>query len=248
MQTAFTSQPPDLLKLLANKVRWQLVSALTDSDYRVLELVHLLGQPFNLISYHLKKLREAQVVNMRRSDADGRDLYYSLDLDLLQAGYLAAGQALHPALGIPPTQTASKAVRVLFLCTGNSARSQMAEGLLRHLGGDQVEVYSAGSQPATLHPQAVKALAKIGVDISAQRAKHLDEFRGQRFDYVITVCDRVREVCPTFPGDPQTIHWSFADPAALEDGQARARAFAQTAQQLATRIRYLKIFTPNPAN
>ena len=129
--------------------------------------------------------------------------------------------------------------QVLILCTGNSARSQMAEGILRHFGGERVVVVSAGTQPAEVHPDAVRAMTAIGIDISQQQSKHLDTFADQSFDYIITVCDRVREICPIFPNDPEQIHWSFADPAAVEDSLVRERAFQQTAQQLVTRTRHL---------
>jgi protein-tyrosine-phosphatase len=116
----------------------------------------------------------------------------------------------------------------------------MAEGLLRHLAGDRVEVFSAGSEPASVHPLAVKVMSEIGVDLSKQRSKHLNEFTGQPFDYIVTVCDRVREVCPVFPGDPEQIHWSFPDPAAVEGSLAnQKKAFADTLNQLTTRIKYL---------
>ncbi len=241
------SQPPDFLKLLAHDLRWGLVSALARSDHRVNELVRLLDQPMNLVSYHLKQLRDQQLVTERRSSADGRDVYYSLDLDLLRTRYLAAGAALHPVLRTSDSATLEEtpapqvrpSARVLFLCTHNSARSQMAEGILRHLGGGRVAGFSAGSQPAEVHPDAVRAMATIGIDISQQQSKHLDTFVDQSFDYIITVCDRVREVCPLFPNDPERIHWSFADPAALDDVGARERAFQQTAQQLVTRTRHL---------
>lgn len=104
--------------------------------------------------------------------------------------------------------------RVLILCTGNSARSQMAEGLLRALCGDRVEVFSAGTHPVGLNPNAVVALQEIGIDISNHRSKSVDEFAGQSFDYVITVCDNARESCPFFPGAGERIHRSFPDPAA----------------------------------
>ncbi len=115
----------------------------------------------------------------------------------------------------------------------------MAEGILRQLGGNRVAAFSAGSQPTEVHPDAVRAMAAIGIDISQQQSKHLDTFTDQSFDYIITVCDRVREVCPLFPNDPERIHWSFPDPAALEDPAARERAFQQTAQQLVTRTHHL---------
>lgn len=103
--------------------------------------------------------------------------------------------------------------RVLFVCTGNSARSQMAEGLLRRLAGDRFEVFSAGTRPAGLNPHAVAAMREIGIDISGQRSKHVEELTGQHFDYIVTVCDSAREVCPLFPGGGRRLHHSFEDPA-----------------------------------
>ena len=242
--TALSDQTPDFLKLLAHDLRWSLVAALARSDHRVRELVWLLDQPMNLVSYHLKQLRDRHLVTERRSSADGRDVYYSLDLDLLRARYLAAGATLHPALRSGDSAHADDLqdrplTRVLFLCTHNSARSQMAEGIVRHLSGGRVASFSAGSQPAEVHPDAVRAMAAIGIDISQQQSKHLDTFADQSFDFIITVCDRVREACPIFPDDPEQIHWSFADPAVVEDASARERAFQQTAQQLVTRTRHL---------
>jgi len=115
--------------------------------------------------------------------------------------------------------------RVLILCTGNSARSQMAEGLLRELAGDRMDVWSAGSRPSTVNPLAIAAMRERGIDISGHRSKHLDEFRTQPFDMVITVCDNAAESCPVFPGPARRIHWSFPDPAAAEGSQAERLAF-----------------------
>lgn len=109
--------------------------------------------------------------------------------------------------------------KVLFLCTGNSARSQMAEGLLRHIAGDRFEVFSAGTKPVGLNPNAVKAMSEIGIDISGGRSKSVDEFQGQQFDYVFTVCDNARESCPIFLGGGKRIHHSFEDPAAAPLGK-----------------------------
>ena len=103
--------------------------------------------------------------------------------------------------------------RVLILCTGNSARSQMAEGLLRDLAGESYEVFRAGISPSTIRPEAIEAMKEIGIDISSQRSKSVDDFAGQEFNYVITVCDNANENCPIFPGNAKRIHWSFDDPA-----------------------------------
>lgn len=114
--------------------------------------------------------------------------------------------------------------KVLFLCTGNSARSQMAEGLLRHLAGERVEVFSAGSKPSVVNPYAIRAMAQRGIDISGQHSKHLSEFLNQPFDTVITVCDQAAEACPVFPGKAARIHWSFPDPAAVQGSDAEILA------------------------
>ena len=102
--------------------------------------------------------------------------------------------------------------RVLILCTGNSARSQMAEGLLRHMAGDRMEVDSAGTRPGSVRPEAIAVMAELGIDIRGHWSKHVDDFAGQRFDYVITVCDHANESCPVFPAQTRRIHWSFEDP------------------------------------
>jgi arsenate reductase len=107
--------------------------------------------------------------------------------------------------------------RVLILCTGNSARSQMAEGLLRHHAGDRFDVESAGTKPGRVRPEAITAMAELGIDISAHRSKNVDEFAGQKFDYILTVCDHARQSCPVFPGEAIRIHQSFDDPANLDD-------------------------------
>jgi arsenate reductase len=103
--------------------------------------------------------------------------------------------------------------RVLFLCTGNSCRSQMAEGFLRHLAGSRFDVFSAGTHPSRVNPQVIQTMAEIKVDISGHRSKSLDEYLNQKFDYVITVCDSMRESCPVFPNSKKSLHWSFEDPA-----------------------------------
>lgn len=128
--------------------------------------------------------------------------------------------------------------RVLILCTGNSARSQMAEGLLRHDGADKFEVFSAGVEPSHVRPQAVEAMREVGIDISGHRSKSMDEFAGQEFDYVITVCDNANERCPVFPGRTQRIHWSFDDPAAPEGDEATNFAvFRRVRDEIRHRLR-----------
>jgi arsenate reductase len=106
--------------------------------------------------------------------------------------------------------------RVLILCTGNSARSQMAEGLLRHDAGDRFEVESAGTKPSRVRPEAIEAMREIGIDISDHRSKSVDEFTNQSFDYILTVCDHAKESCPLFPGNAIRLHQNFTDPADLE--------------------------------
>lgn len=138
-------------------------------------------------------------------------------------------------------------LRVLFLCTGNSARSQIGEALLRHMSRGRVEVVSAGSRPRPeIHPLARQAVEDLfGLDMAGQRPKPLQDFVDQRFDYVITVCDRAAESCPVFPDDPERIHWSFEDPAAVDgDDEKRRRAFEQTTRDMASRIR---LWTSLPA-
>jgi arsenate reductase len=128
--------------------------------------------------------------------------------------------------------------QVLILCTGNSARSQMAEGLLRQLAGERMDVFSAGSKPSTVNPLAIQVMAERGIDISHQRSKHLNEFLQQPFDEVITVCDQAAEVCPIFPGKAHRIHWSFPDPAAVTGSEAeRLQAFRQVRDSIEERLR-----------
>jgi protein-tyrosine-phosphatase len=135
-----------------------------------------------------------------------------------------------------PTR-ASEPIRVIFVCTGNSARSQMAEALLRRDGGPAFEVVSAGVSPRGVHPMTIAALDKVGIDISGARSKAVGEFLGQRFDYVITVCDRAAEECPVFPGASQRLHWSLEDPAAEPDPPSQRRACERVAEELKTRLR-----------
>jgi arsenate reductase (thioredoxin) len=128
--------------------------------------------------------------------------------------------------------------RVLILCTANSARSQMAEGLLRAIAGDRLEVFSAGAKPAVVNPLAIKAMQERGIDISTHRSKSLTEFLTQPFEYVITVCDNAAESCPVFPGPAKRIHWSFPDPAAVQgNDQERLASFRQVRDALEVQFR-----------
>ena len=238
--------PPDFLELVAHPLRWRLLRELTRSDRAVSELTDRVGAPQNLVSYHLRRLRDGGLVSTRQSAADGRGAYYAIDLAGCEQKLHDAGGALHPALAVQPGALRDvpahrrPAQRVLFLCTGNSARSQIAEALLDQLSDGTIAVASAGSHPKPLHPNAVRVMRSRGIDISANRTKHLDELVGQRFDLIITLCDRVREVCPDFPSQPELVHWSLPDPAAAgASNRASLPAFEQTATELETRIRFL---------
>jgi protein-tyrosine-phosphatase len=239
------SSPPGFLRLAGHPLRWGLLSELARSDRRVGELCALAGRRQSLVSYHLRQLRDGGLVSMRRSAADGRDTYYVLDLTRCGELLSSAGAALHPALAPTPRRRAGREpagtpARVLFLCTGNSARSQMAEALAEQLSAGAVRAASAGSHPKPLHPNAVQVMRERGIDLAGSRSKHLAEFTDRRFDYVISLCDRVREVCPEFPGAPQTIHWSVRDPA-REPGtdDETLPAFERTATELEMRIGFL---------
>jgi ArsR family transcriptional regulator, arsenate/arsenite/antimonite-responsive transcriptional repressor / arsenate reductase (thioredoxin) len=236
------ASPPRFLQLAGHPVRWRLLGELAHSDRRVAELCALLELPQNLVSYHLGRLRAERVVSRRRSAADGRDSYYVLELDRCGELLAGAGIALHPGLRLtqPPAgatvrRARRRRPRVLFLCTGNSARSQIAQALVEQVAAGAIEACSAGSRPKPLHPNAVRVMRERGIDISGRRSKHLDAFARERFDYVISLCDRVREVCPEFPGQPDVIHWSIPDPARADD----AEAFDRTAAELTARIPFL---------
>jgi protein-tyrosine-phosphatase/DNA-binding transcriptional ArsR family regulator len=228
---------PAVLGLAAHPLRWRLLGELAGSDRQVHELTEALGVAQNLVSYHLGQLRTGGLVTARRSSADGRDTYYHLNLARCGQLLADAGGALHPALRLtPPAATVHSGRTVLFLCTGNSARSQMAEALLRKHSGGAVTAHSAGSHPKPLHPHAVTAMAEYGIDLSGARTKHLEEYAGRRFDHVITLCDKVREVCPEFPDHPVPVHWSVPDPAREPDGYP---AFQRVAVDLAARVGFL---------
>jgi protein-tyrosine-phosphatase len=247
LQSAAGSAAPEFLRLAGDPVRWELLRELARSDRRVQELMALVGRPQNVVSYHLGQLRSAGVVSARRSSADGRDAYYRLDLPRIGTSLAETGQALHPGLQLtagvagaacgPPGVAVA---RLLFLCTGNSARSQIAEALAVARSQGRIEAASAGSRPKPIHANTARVLRERGIDVGSRRSKHLSQFTAEQFDLVITLCDKVREVCPEFPGHPGYVHWSIPDPAASgDDDDATWPAFRQTAADVETRVTYL---------
>jgi len=250
-----------VVRLLADPVRWRLMRELASSDRRVRELAAAVGQPQNLVSYHLRQLRLGGLATARRSSFDGRDTYYSLDLEGCAKALAGAAGALHPGLApaspapvgppVPPSAmpefvmpgslvAPGAARRILFVCTGNSGRSPMAEGLLRYRAGARVTAASAGIRPKPVHPHAVAVMRDgYGVDIAGHRPVPVDTVARERFDYVISLCDKAREACPEFAGRPGLIHWSLPDPAAGEGGLAGYAAFERTAAELDARIGFL---------
>jgi protein-tyrosine-phosphatase/DNA-binding transcriptional ArsR family regulator len=240
--------PPEFVRLLASPLRWRVLRELVRSDRTVRELTQLLAERQSLVSYHLGQLRAGGLVRTRRSSADRRDSYYAVDLAGCRDRLQATGGALHPGLWPAPAPVPRRRhqdahrrrPRVLFLCTGNSARSQIAAALLESMSEGAVTATSAGSHPKPLHPNAVRVMKKRGIDISRNRTRHVDEFASQRFDVVITLCDRVREVCPEFPSHPDLVHWSVPDPAVEgPNDQATLPAFERLATELETRIEFL---------
>jgi protein-tyrosine-phosphatase/DNA-binding transcriptional ArsR family regulator len=233
---------PAFVRLASHPLRWLLMTALATSDLRVRELVALAGEPQNLVSYHLRLLRDAGLVTAARSTFDGRDSYYHLDLDRCARELAHTGAALHASLGPTPQGTPSPAgsATVLFVCTGNSARSPIAQALLRRRG--IVHVESAGTLPRPrLHPRAARVLRdRYGIDISRQRPRDLSSLNRRRFDYLITLCDKAREVVPALVDHAHRIHWSISDPAANSAAdQTDDDPFGRTAAEIETRIRHL---------
>lgn len=242
-------RPPDLplfARLAGHPVRWALLAELARSDRQVNELTGRLGAPQALVSYHLARLREGGLVSARRSSFDGRASYYRIDLPRCGEELSALGRALHPGLALRRDQPTVAArgrqhkTRVLFACTGNGARSQIAEALLQHLAGDRMTVVSGGSHPKPVHPNAVRVLAERGIDIGSRRSKPLSRFEDRRFHVVVTLCDRVREACPEFSTRAEAIHWSIEDPGRAEgDDDATYPQFQALAYDLESRLGYL---------
>ncbi|HSK57583.1 MAG TPA: ArsR family transcriptional regulator [Actinomycetospora sp.] len=241
--------PPPFVALAAHPLRWRLMTELAGSDYRVRELVARLEQPQNLVSYHLRLLRDGGLVTATRSAADRRDSYYHLDLDRCAHELAGSGTALHPALRTSPTASApslgargARRPSVLFVCTGNSARSPVAEALLALRSAGAVRTRSAGSRPQQhLHPEAVRVLhERFDVDVSAQHPRHLDDVADESFDLVITLCDKAREVCPEFSGPVRRMHWSIPDPASAGGADAPGgAAFEAAAREIDRRVGHL---------
>jgi protein-tyrosine-phosphatase/DNA-binding transcriptional ArsR family regulator len=235
--------PPEFLQLAGHPLRWRLLGELARSDRMVHELTARVGEPQNLVSYHLGKLRDGRLVSARRSAADRRDAYYGLDLARVGALLSAAGGALHPGLRLAPPPRGAVPIpptRVLFLCTGNSARSPMAAALAGAMSDGAVEAFSAGSHPRPIHPNAVRVMSQDhGLDLSDHRPCRLEDLADRPFDWVISLCDRVREVCPEFPGRPEAVHWSLPNPATGEPDDVTHPLFRQTATDLARRVAFL---------
>jgi protein-tyrosine-phosphatase len=237
----------EFLRLVGDPLRWRLLTELARSDRHVQELTGLLDRPQNLVSYHLGKLRSAGLVSARRSSADARGTYYTVDLGRFGELLAQTGRTVHPGLRlapvpplVPAAPTDKAVARLLFLCTGNSARSQIAEALAVARSGGQVEAHSAGSRPKPLHPNAVRVIRERGIEVGSRQPKHLSIFAADQFDYVITLCDKVREVCPEFPRHPGYIHWSIPDPAASGgNDDATLPAFRDTAAEVDRRMTYL---------
>jgi ArsR family transcriptional regulator, arsenate/arsenite/antimonite-responsive transcriptional repressor / arsenate reductase (thioredoxin) len=238
---------PPVMRLLADPLRWRLMQQLALGDRRVRELAVAAAQPPNLVSYHLRQLRAGGLVTARRSSFDGRDTYYSLNLPGCSRALAGAAFALHPGLGPVPAGGPGQAAvpdadrpRVLFVCTGNSSRSPMAEGLLRLRAGTRVDAASAGIRPKPVHPDAIAVMRdRYRVDIAGHRPAPVEAAARQRFDYVISLCDKAREACPEFSARPGLIHWSLPDPAIGEGGLSGYPAFERSAAELDTRISFM---------
>jgi protein-tyrosine-phosphatase len=224
------------VRLAGHPLRWRLATELAHSDLRVRELVERVGEPQNLVSYHLRVLRDDGLVTARRSAFDARDTYYHLDLGRCADALSAAGSALHPALRMivgPPALRDLPRVSVLFVCTGNGTRSPIAEALLRHHTRGRVRVTSAGTLPRDrTDPHAVRVLReRYDVDLAGRLPHSVDSLTGQRFDRVVTLCDKARETVPGVTDHPR-VHWSIREPAGYRETVA-------TAADIDARVRHL---------
>ncbi len=228
-----------LLKLLAHDLRWAIVKSLATTDMRVGEIVAGVQQPTNLVSYHLKKLRDGNVVNAHRSNADARDVYYALDFDRVRDALKLVGTAvsLFPA-GI----TDSLPVRVVFVCTDGSLRSRMAAAIAHKLNQQMerslIESYIGGITLAPLHPETAHILRLLDLDEHHTPLRHIDEFNADNIDFAVTVCDQVRDMYPAFPPDVKRMHWSIPPPSPMQDPEARQQAYEETYKLIEDRIIY----------
>jgi protein-tyrosine-phosphatase/DNA-binding transcriptional ArsR family regulator len=230
------------MRMASHPLRWALLTELATSDQRVRELAAAVDEPQNLVSYHLRLLRSAGLIEARRSSFDGRDAYYHLSLAMCAGAFSEAAAALHPALAPvanrkPAARSAARSV--LFLCTGNSARSPMAEALLAQKGQGRIRATSAGSHPKPgVHTGAIRIMRDMyGIDLRGRRPQPLAAVARRRFDHVITLCDRVREYARDH-GLATTMHWSLPDPSAAADG-AGYQEFQRVASELNNRIEFL---------
>jgi protein-tyrosine-phosphatase len=225
------------MQMASHPVRWALLAELAASDRRVRELAAAVDEPQNLVSYHLRLLRAAGLIDARRSNFDARDTYYHVNLARCAAEFAGAASALHPALA--PAPTYQPAGSVLFLCSGNSARSPMAEALLRQKGAGRIRAASAGSHPKPqIHPNAVRIMRDMyGIDLRDSRPQPLAAVARRRFDCVITLCDKVREYARDY-GVATAMHWSLPDPSAAA-GRASYPEFRRVASELNDRIEFL---------
>ena len=235
---------PPLMRMASHPLRWALLSELAASDQRVRELAAAVDEPQNLISYHLRLLRSAGLIDARRSSFDGRDSYYRLNLTSCARAFGEAAAALHPALApaTPTKPTARPAVRsVLFLCTGNSARSPMAAALLEKKGQGRIRAASAGSHPkSSVHRNAVRVMREMyDIDLGGGRPQPLTAVHRRRFDQVITLCDKVREYARDH-GLATTMHWSVPDSSIAANSDRNSYPeFRRVASELNSRIDFL---------
>lgn len=233
MAAANRAAVPPLIQMASHPLRWGLLTELASGDHRVRELAAAVGEPQNLVSYHLRLLRSAGLIDARRSSFDGRDIYYWLNLTKCATAFGEAAAALHPALA-PALSTKAAARSVLFLCTGNSARSPMAAALLEKRGHGRIRTASAGSHPkAQLHANAIRVMRdEYDIDLSGTRPQGLAAVSRRRFDCVITLCDKVREYA-RHHDLPTTMHWSVPDPSAAG---APYPEFRRVAGELSRRV------------
>ncbi len=233
-----------LLKVLADDTRWRIIRILRFGDYQVSELVERLQQPQNLISYHLGILRQAGFVQLHRSDADGRVLFYSLSHTQLRTGLAQVAAALQLSVPDPATLPA---VPLLFLCTGNSIRSQMAEAWVRHLSGGRIPVQSAGNRPQQIHPLTYVVMQEVGLDLSQHRSKGLEVLNHFPAQIGVSVCDFAREDCPTFLRVPVLLHWSIPQPERLhrQSGSSELEVFRGLRDAIRERVEGLFSLLPS---